>query len=352
MTAEQAESLQRFLADEDQLVARLRALGWSQTRALRLLGIAASSWHYRHHPRPPVAAPVAHAARTGSHWLSDVETAAVITKLMAAFEDGTSVFEAYYQALDAGDPVASLSSWYRIARAYLEPCRPFRPRKNKRCSAMPQWSADAPMQVWSWDITMLPGRYRRLNYCFYAVIDVFSRKIVAWRVEEREDDELAKDMFETGFAAEQGHPMVVHADGGPSMKSITVAELFMTLGITRSHNRPRVSNDNPYSESLFKTTKTRPDLPKFFDSLQHAQQWVAAFVDWYNTQHRHSSLEGHTPASVHDGSWVQIHQQRQAVLDELYQANPGRYSKPPTVKTPMALVVLNQKKPEDRLQTG
>jgi len=352
LTAEQAERLQRFLADEDELVARLRQLGWSQARALALLGIAASSWHYRRNPRPPVAAPVPHGARTASHWLSDVETAAIITKLMAAFEDETSVFEAYYQALDAGDPVASLSSWYRIARAYLQPCRPLRPRKNRRCSAMPQWSADAPMQVWSWDITMLPGRYRGLNYCFYAVIDVFSRKIVAWRVEEREDDQLARDMFEAGFAAQRGHPTVVHSDGGPSMKSITVAELFMALGITRSRNRPRVSNDNPFSESLFKTTKTRPDLPTFFDSLQHARKWVGAFVTWYNDHHRHSALEGHTPASVHDGTWIRIHHQRQAVLDELYQANPTRYSKRPTVKIPMALVALNQEKPEHRLQTG
>jgi putative transposase len=142
-------------------------------------------------------------------------------------------------------------------------------------------------------------------------------------------------MFDTALAGAGPRPRIVHSDRGASMTSKTVARLFDDLGITRSRNRPRVSNDNPFSEAWFKTAKYRHGYPPFFTDLHHARSWAAALIDWYNNQHRHSALEGHTPASVHDGTWIQIHHQRQAALNELYQANPGR-----------------QQQPQDRLQTG
>ncbi len=217
---------------------------------------------------------------------------------------------------------------------------------------MPQWEATAVLQVWSWDVTWLPGPYRGHGYAFYVVLDVFSRTIVAWRVEENEDELLAKDMFTQAFTGLAQTPRIVHSDGGPVMTSKTLKTLFNDLGITQSRNRPRVSNDNPYSESAFKTVKYHPSYPQCFTSLEHAREWAANFVEYYNHHHRHSALEGHTPASVHDGTWIEVHHARQATLDQLYTANPHRYPRPPKLKTPPGLVALNPTKTEDRLQTG
>ncbi|MEZ5119874.1 MAG: hypothetical protein R2720_08205 [Candidatus Nanopelagicales bacterium] len=170
MTGQQAEQLAGFYEAEAELVTAIRAAGWSQTKALRLIGLAASSWHYRHHPRPAARCVVAHTARRCQAWLSDAETAAIIDRLTAAFTANKSVHQAYYEALDAGDPVASLKSWYRIARAYLDADRPLRPTRRRRCTAMPQWQATAAMQVWSWDITMLPGPYVGVGRVRWSVV--------------------------------------------------------------------------------------------------------------------------------------------------------------------------------------
>jgi hypothetical protein len=226
MTQLQAEQLDRFYDAEAELIGQIRAAGWSQTKALRLIGLAASSWHYRNRPRPKTGCVVAHTERRCQGWLSDGETAAVIAALTVAFTAGKSVHQAYYEALDAGDPIASLKTWYRIARAHLDPERPLRRTRTHRCTAMPQWQASAPRQVWSWDITMLPGPYVGVNYYLYAVLDVFSRKIVAWRVEDSEVDALAAQMF-TDVLAElkPGHrPQLVHSDRGASMTSTIVGK--------------------------------------------------------------------------------------------------------------------------------
>ena len=333
------------------LVSALIGAGLSQRRALAVAGLSRSSWHYRSRPRPRVAVPVPHTARRAASWLDPAERERILDKLKAAFVCGWSVYQAYYEALDAKDPVASLSSWYRIARQ-LEPDRPVRRRARHRASAVPSLVASAPLQVWSWDITKLKGPYIRVTYELYLVVDVFSRLVVAWRVEDRECDDLAKDMFETAFRHHRAHPTVVHSDGGPSMTSNTLTGLFQALGVEVSRNRPRVSNDNPYSESLFKTAKYAPTYPAYFTSIEQARQWVTEFVHWYNHEHRHSSLEGHTPATVHDGSWISIHQQRVATMARLHAEHPERFTKPSTIKAPMAKVAINQEISTDRLQTG
>lgn len=285
-------------------------------------------------------------------WLTDTERDTITGKLKASFSQGVSVYQSFYEALDAGDPVASLSSWYRIARQRLEPARPTRRRARHRSSAIPTLLATTVLQVWSWDITKLKGRYRGDCYEMYVVIDVFSRMIVAWRVEEREDQELAKDMFETAFTTHRARPAVVHSDGGPSMTSKTLTGFLRNLGVEVSRNRPRVSNDNPFSESLFKTAKYAPAYPAYFDSLDQARGWATEFVDWYNHEHRHTGLEGHTPATVHDGTWIKIHHRRVDAMNRLYQQQPERFTTKPTVKTPMAQVAINHPTNTDRLQTG
>ena len=146
-----------FTTLEAALVALLRTLGWSQRATLALLGISRGSWHYRTHPRPPVANPVPQAQRVSSLWLDADEVTAIQGRLTAGFAAGKSVFQCFYEALDAGEPVASLSSWYRIARRWLAAQRPLRRRRTRRSTAMPQWEATGPMQVWCWNITKLKG---------------------------------------------------------------------------------------------------------------------------------------------------------------------------------------------------
>jgi transposase InsO family protein len=334
------------------LVTALVAAGLSQRAALRLVGLSRSTWHYHSKPRPRATDPVPHTARRSSSWLCTVEQDTIVAKLRAAFAQGWSVYHAFYEALDAGDPVASLSSWHRIARTHLSAQRPVKPTRNHRSCAMPSLVVDAAMQAWSWDITHLKGPYRRVTYQFYVAIDVFSRMIVAWRLETREDDDLARDMFEDAFTSHGARPRIVHSDGGSAMTSNTLTGLFRELGIEVSRNRPRVSNDNPFSEALFKTAKYAPTYPTHFTDIEHARTWATTFVAWYNHEHHHAGLEGHTPADVHHGTWRKVHLQRVATMNQLYALNPERFHSTPVLKTPMAQVAINHPTTDDRLQTG
>lgn len=327
-------------------------MGLARRRVLPLLGLAPSTWHYRNHPRPKVTDPVPQSQRAYACRLDLAEQEQILHRIKVAFGCGDSVFQAWYDALDAGDPVASMSTWYRLARR-LEPQRPIRARRSRRATAMPQFEATRPNQVWCWDISKLPGTYLGQWYCLYVVLDVFSRYVLAWRVEEVEDDGLAKLMFEQAIVDQGGVvPRIVHSDGGASMMSTTLAELYRDLGITRSRNRPRVSNDNPHMESWFKTAKYSPGYPKSFTDLDHARAWAQGIITPYNCGHHHSSLEGHTPQAVHDGSWVATHRQREVILDALALEHPDRYRSQRPLKTPYATVRLNQKKSKERLQIG
>lgn len=335
---------------ENQLVRELSG-HVSQRRALQLVGLAASSWHYRRRPRPRAVEPVSQARRAYPSRLSDDEVARIRKHLAAGFAAGKSVYSSWFDALDAADPVASLKTWYRIAKRDLENQRPRRRQRTRRATAMPQFEATGPNQVWCWDITKLAGPYIGVHYDLYAIIDAFSRCVISWRVEETERDDLARDMFITAIN-HHGTPAMVHSDGGAAMKSAALARLFREHHITPSRNRPRVSNDNPFIESWFKTAKYRPDYPQWFTSLDTARAWAAAAIDTYNHQHHHSSLEGHTPASVHHGTWNLTHLRRQATLDTLAQAHPHRWKQHPRLRTPYAAVRLNMENSQQRLQTA
>lgn len=334
------------------LVLALVAAGLTQRAALDLAGVPRSTWHYRTHPRARVLNPVPHTARRAKSWLTPAEQDLISAKLQSAFGAGESVYQAFYDALDAGEPVASLASWYRIARARLDEQRPLRRTRNHRASAIPSLVVDTPLQAWSWDITHLKGPYRRITYQLYLAVDVFSRLVVAWRVEDREDDDLAREMFDTAFTRHGARPRIIHSDGGPAMTSKTLTELFRDLGIEVSRNRPRVSNDNPYSESLFKTAKYTASYPAHFTDLEHARAWSADFVGHYNHRHHHSGLEGHTPIHVHTGTWRQVHTNRQTAMDHLYATHPERFTHRPLIHAPMAQVSINHPTNDDRLQTG
>jgi len=290
--------------------------------------MARSSWHYRHHPRPRAATVKPQRDRRSDRWLSDDDEKLIIDWLTTPPWQHTSAGEVFYVALDAGIYVASQRTWYRVAARQQLTRRPRRPARHPR-RAIPELVAKAPNQVWSWDITKLPTLFKGQTYEFYVVIDLFSRYIVAYRVETLECDDLAKDMFTTAFGRHRVTPTIVHSDGGAAMTSKTVQQLFHDLTITTTRNRPRVSNDNPYSEAWFKTAKYHPGYPVEFNTLTQARGWADTIVDWYNHQHRHCGIAWHTPASVYTGTYHQITQQRQNTLDAHHAEHPERYKTHP-----------------------
>ena len=190
---------------------------------------------------------------------------------------------------------------------------------------MPELVATGPGQVYSWDITKLAGPTKGLYYDAYVMIDIYSRYIVGARVHPHESGPLAVDMMRQVFDL-HGTPHVVHADRGTSMTSKTVAQLLADLDVTRSHSRPKVSNDNPYSEAWFKTLKYAPTFPDRFGSLADAQQYMNAFVDGYNHHHRHTGIGLHTPADVHYGLTATIAADRRSTLAQARARHPERFT--------------------------
>lgn len=191
--------------------------------------------------------------------------------------------------------------------------------------AVPELVATGPGQVYSWDITKLPGPAKGLYYDAYVMIDIYSRYIVGARVHPHESGQLAADMMAQVFGL-HGTPQVVHADRGTSMTSKTVAQLLADLEVTRSYSRPKVSNDNPYSEAWFKTLKYAPTFPDRFGSLTDAQQFMDAFVDGYNHHHRHTGIGLHTPAEVHYEHATARRAERDATLAEARRRHPERFA--------------------------
>jgi transposase InsO family protein len=309
---------------------------------LRLAGLARSSWHYLQHPRPRVASPKPQATRRSPVWTTAAEEQQVLSRLAHPAYALLSIAAVFIKALDAGVFIASMRTWYRVAQRHRVQRRTGqRRRATHRSRAIPELLATAVNQVWSWDITKLPTPIRGQFYEFYVVLDVFSRYVVGYRVEEVESDQLARDMFETAMTGHGARPEVVHSDGGPSMTSSVVTEFLTELKIRLSRNRPRVSNDNPYSESAFKTAKYRPDYPEIFHSLEQARAWADDYIRWYNHDHQHSGIAWHTPHNVYTGAHHQVTARRQAVLDRHYQANPHRHHQPPTAPRLEAEVWIN-----------
>ena len=216
----------------------------------------------------------------------------------------------------------------------------------------PELMATGPGQVWSWDITKLRGPDRGVYYDLYVILDIYSRYVVGWTVAAREDSQIARDLIATACHT-HGAPISLHADRGTSMTSKPVAQLLVDLGVARSHSRPHVSNDNPFSEAAFKTLKYAPAFPANFGSLPDARAFCEAFFGYYNHEHRHTGIAVHTPASVHYGTADQVRQQRQATLHAAFEANPTRFGhrrpEPPTV--PVA-AWINQPSKEALIQSA
>jgi putative transposase len=242
---------------------------------------------------------------------------------------------------DQGLYIGSESSFYRVLHQARQCHRRGRARLPQEPRSVPRLMADRPNAVWSWDITYLPTTVRGVWLYLYLVVDVWSRKVVAWDVAEAESAEIAADLVQRaclkeryrrprGFSANQcpQPPLILHADNGNAMRGATLEARLEEMGVLRSFSRPKVSNDNPYSESLFRTVKYRPDYPsRPFASKDEACEWVAAFVDWYNYRHRHSGIKFVTPHQRHSGAATAICQQRAEVYEKARRANPTRWSR-------------------------
>ena len=265
----------------------------SQRRALQLVGLSRSTWHYRRNPRPSVAEPIPQKERAYPSRIGEADREAIAELITAGWVEGVSVDHAFADAWDAGVMLGSRRSWWRVAANIedqtVRPVAPTRRGSTRPPREAPVLEATGPGQVWSWDITDLRSPWRGVAFKAYSIIDIYSRKLVGYRVEDREVDDLAVQMFQDAIARE-GIPDVVHADSGPAMRSTVLKDYLAGLGVTQTHNRPRVSNDNPYSESEFRTMKYRPNYPGTFDTLEQARAFMAWYVPWYNAEHKHSGI--------------------------------------------------------------
>ena len=282
--------------------------------------------HYRHHRQSPKPVPPAKARKRQPRALSTQEQAAVVEVLHSERFVDLAPAEIHAILLDEGVYLCSVSTMYRLLRARGE-VRERRAQATHPARVKPELIAETPNQVWSWDITKLRGPVKWTYYHLYCIIDIYSRYIVGWMVASRESAELAERLF-TDTITKQGIDrgrLTIHADNGSSMASKPVAFLLADLGVTKSHSRPHVSNDNPYSEAHFKTLKYRPEFPDQFGSLEDARAFLVGFFAWYNHAHRHSGIGMHTPAAVHHGHADTIHQQRATVLSQAYTAHPERF---------------------------
>ncbi|MGH8967869.1 MAG: transposase, partial [Actinomycetes bacterium] len=232
--------------------------------------------------------------------------------------------QVYATLLARGEYLCSVSTMYRILAEAGQVAERRRLARHP-ARAVPELIATGPGQVYSWDITKLPGPARGVYYDAYVMIDIYSRYIVGAHVHAREDGVLAEEMMAEVFGV-HGIPIVVHADRGTSMTSKSVATLLADLNVTRSHSRPRVSNDNPYSESLFKTMKYLPVFPERFGSLADARAFMDRFVTAYNHEHHHSGIGLHTPADVHYGHAKTVDLQRSTALAAARAAYPERFA--------------------------
>lgn len=249
--------------------------------------------------------------------------------------------------LDRGKYIASESTFYRILKENNQLCNRGRSQKKKAHRKPKGYTALGPNQIWSWDVTYLPSRVKGRFYYLYMFEDIFSRKIVGYEVHERECGELASKLIQRCVLKEKcfRKPLVLHSDNGAPMKSFTMKAKLEELGIIPSFNRPRVSNDNPYSESLFRTLKYCPQWPSSgFCEISDARNWVQKFVNWYNYKHKHSKIKFVTPAERHAGNDALILRKRKQVLEEAKAKTPERWGGNTRDCEPIGAVSLNPEK--------
>ena len=260
--------------------------------------------------------------------LSSEEKQQVLEVLHSARFVDKAPREIYATLLDEGVYLCSIRTMYRLLDEHGE-VKERRDQLTHPVYAKPELLATAPNQVWSWDITRLLGPVKWSYYYLYVIMDIFSRFVVGWMVADRESAALAQNLIEQTCQKQGIMPqtLTIHADRGSSMTSKPVAFLLADLGITKTHSRPHTSNDNPFSESQFKTLKYRPDFPDRFSSIEEARTFCRSFFPWYNQEHRHSGINLLTPKMLHYGQAKQVLEARERVLLKAYAAHPERFVK-------------------------
>lgn len=259
--------------------------------------------------------------------------------------------EIYATLLDEGRHLCSIRTMYRL----LSENRQNRQRRqaNPRNHPKPELLATKPNQVWSWDITKLKGPFKWTYYYLYTILDIFSRYVVGWMVAYRESATLAEALIADTCLKQEIVPgtLSIHADHGSSMTSRQVAHLLADLGVAKTHSRPHVSNDNPYSESAFKTLKYRPEFPDRFGSIYDSRSFCQPFFHWYNHEHHHSGIAMFTPYEVHYGLVERVAAQRKNALLEAYRNNPERFTNgAPVVYLPPKEVWINKPNVKEQQQ--
>jgi len=257
---------------------------------------------------------------------SDAERQRVLDTLNSERFAECSPRQTYASLLDEGVYLASVRTMYRL----LAGCDLVRERRNQLTHpayAKPELLATQANQVWSWDITKLRGPQKWTYFQLYVILDIFSRYVVGWMIAHRETAELAEQLIADTIAKQRITPgsLTLHADCGTSMRSKPVAALLVDLEVAKTHSRPHVSDDNPYSEAQFKTLKYRPDFPDRFGSIEDARAHCHAFFTWYNTVHRHSGIGLMTPETVHYGRAAELTRERSTTLDAAFLAHPNRF---------------------------
>ena len=294
--------------------------------ACRALGQPRSSWYRAHRRAAAPTRPPRPAPRRQPRALAVAERAQVLDALHEERFWDQAPASVYATLLDEGVYLASVSTMYRLLRERSK-TGDRRRHATHPPRVKPELLATAPNQCWSWDITKLHGPAKWVYYYLYVILDVYSRYVVGWMVAAGEAAKLAERLLAATITAQgvEADTLTVHADRGSSMTSKPVALLLADLGVTRSHSRPHVPDDNPYSESQFKTLKHHPSFPDRFGSIQDARAFCQGFFGWYNAEHYHSGIALLTPADVHYGRATQIIAARQQVLDGAYAAHPERF---------------------------
>jgi putative transposase len=295
--------------------------------------------HYRRHRRSPKPAKPAVERRPQPRALTPAERDSVRAVLNGPTFVDKAPAAVYHELLDEGTYLCSPSTMYRILRAHGE-VKERRRQAVHPARVKPELVATEPNMCWSWDITKLHGPAKWTYYHLYVIIDIYSRYVVGWTIAERESAALAEQLLAETIAKQDvdRDTLTIHADNGSSMASKPVAFLLADLGVTKSHSRPHTSNDNPFSESQFRTLKYRPDFPDTFGCLQDARAFCQRFFAWYNDEHRHSGIGYHTPHDVHYGHAVAVREVRADVLTAAYARNPERFVRkhpePPALPKP------------------
>lgn len=329
------------------MIAELRdSVGLSIDAACTAVGVAPATWHRRHSQTPkPVDPLVGRPFRPHPAALTGGEQADLVEVLCSERFVDKAPAEIHAILLDEGTYMASVATMYRVLRQQFGDVKERRAQATHPAHAIPELCAKAVNQVWTWDVTKLRGPVKGEWFFLYWIMDVFSRYAVGWCVSAVETSDVSEQLIRDtinlypNIVAED---LTIHADRGSAQTASNVVDLMIELEITRSHSRPRVSNDNPYSEAGFKTLKYRPGFPDRFRSRGEAEVFLTEFFGWYNGEHRHKGIAMLTPAQRHFGQAERVLGRRQRVMDAAAVRFPARFAERPVVAGPESMVWINK----------